>query len=110
MHELSITESVVQSVVERMGPAKVLRISLEIGTLSGVVADSVKFCFDLVTDGTTLAGAHLDVIETPGRGQCRHCGEEVELADLLAMCPCGSAEFEVLSGQQLRIKEVEVAV
>lgn len=109
MHELSITESVVQSVVERMGKAKVLRVSLEIGTLSGVVSDSVKFCFELVTDGTTLAGARLDVIETPGRGRCRDCGDEVEMQDLLAMCPCGGVEFEVLSGQQLRIREVEVA-
>jgi hydrogenase nickel incorporation protein HypA/HybF len=109
MHELSITESVVQTVSDRMGEAQVIRVCLEIGKLSGVVADSVKFCFELVTDGTTLAGASLEVIETPGRGRCRACGSEVELFNLLDMCTCGSTELDVLSGEQLRIKEVEVA-
>ena len=109
MHELSITESVVETVVERLGEKRVVRVVLEIGKLSGVVVDSVRFCFDLVTDGTTLQGARLEVDEPPGLARCRLCGKEIEMSDLLAVCACGSAELDVIAGEQLRIKEVEVA-
>ncbi len=109
MHELSITASVVETITERMGEAKVVRVALEIGKLSGVVVDSVRFCFDLVTAGTTVQGARLEVIEIPGLARCSRCDCEVDMPNLLAICPCGEIELEVLSGEELRIKEVEVA-
>jgi hydrogenase nickel incorporation protein HypA/HybF len=109
MHELSVTQSVVDSVVERLGAATVVRLRLEVGRLSGVVVDSVRFCFDLVAEGTTLEGATLEVDEPAGRARCRGCGHEFEVTELLALCACGGVDLEILSGQDLRIKEVEVA-
>ena len=108
MHEMAITQSVVHAVRERMGDAPVQRICLEIGTLSGVVADSVRFCFDLVTEGTTLEGALLEIIQPSGKARCRDCGVEFALNDLLMLCACGSANRELLAGEELRIREVEV--
>jgi hydrogenase nickel incorporation protein HypA/HybF len=109
MHELALTESVVTAVAERVGAAKVTRVQLEIGRLSGVAPDSVRFCFDVCAEGTALAGAMLDIVETPGRAQCRDCQAQVELDDLIALCVCGSANLQLQSGQELRIIEVEVA-
>lgn len=109
VHELALTESVVTTVADRLGGARVAVVTLQIGRLSGVVADSVRFCFDLCTEGTTLEGARLDIREVPGRGRCRVCQAETELADLIALCPCGSADIDILSGQELRIEQVEVA-
>jgi hydrogenase nickel incorporation protein HypA/HybF len=109
MHELAITESVVAAVSDHVGPARVIRVQLLIGKLSGVVPDSVRFCFDVCTAGTALAGAQLDIVETPGRAQCRDCQADVELEDPLALCACGSANLAFLAGQELRITEVEVA-
>ena len=37
MHELSITQSVVDAVTRRMGDARVRRVRLEVGRLSGLV-------------------------------------------------------------------------
>ena len=108
MHELSITQSIVDAIVERMDGATVTAVRLEIGRLSGVVPDSVRFCFDVVCAGTTLDGARLDIDEPPGRARCRTCAEEFAMADLIPLCPCGSADIEVLSGKQLRIRSVEV--
>jgi hydrogenase nickel incorporation protein HypA/HybF len=108
MHELSIAQSVVDAITERLGDQTVCRVRLEIGPLSGVVADSVRFCFDLVTDGTGLHGAALEIDEPPGRARCRRCRAEFDVDDLLALCACGSAELDVLAGEQLTIKEVEV--
>jgi hydrogenase nickel incorporation protein HypA/HybF len=109
MHELAITESVVAAVSEHAGAARVIRVQLQIGRLSGVVPESVRFCFDVCTQGTMLAGAQLDIVETPGRAQCRDCQADVELADPIALCGCGSANLQFLAGKELRITEVEVA-
>ena len=108
MHEMAITQSVVEAICERMGDAPIRRVCLEIGTLSGVVADSVRFCFELVTEGTTLEGASLEIIQPSGRARCRDCGAEFALNDLLELCACGSANRELLAGEELRIREVEV--
>lgn len=108
MHELAITESVVETVTGHVGESAVRALTLEIGMLSGVVTESVRFCFELCAQGTPLEGARLDIVERPGRGWCRDCGAQVELADLIALCPCGSANLEITDGQQLKIKSVEI--
>jgi hydrogenase nickel incorporation protein HypA/HybF len=108
MHELAITESVVAQVGEKLPDAKVAAVTLEIGRLSGVVADSVRFCFDLCTPGTPLEGARLEIIDIPGRGRCRTCTSELDVADLLPECGCGSFDIEILGGEELRIRQVEV--
>ncbi len=108
MHELAITESVVQAVTERLPDATVRCVYLEIGPLSGVVPESVRFCFDLVTEGTNLAGAKLDISQPSPRCACADCGREFVPDGLILLCPCGSAAVSVLSGQELRITAVEV--
>ena len=109
MHELALTQSIVDQMGERLGGAKVTRVALEIGRLSGVVCDSVRFCFDLCTQGTTLDGARLEIVETAGRARCRQCGACFGVDDLLSLCRCGSADLELLAGQELKIREVEIA-
>lgn len=108
MHELAITESIVSTVAERVGGRRVTRVVLEIGRLSGVVPDAVRFCFDLCAEGTELAGARLDIVQLSGHARCRACGEEADVDDPLALCLCGSADLDVRDGQELRIREVEV--
>lgn len=108
MHELAITESVVRSVERHCDGRRVDEVTLVIGRLSGVVADSVRFCFDLCTQGTVVEGARLEIIDAPGRAHCRTCDRDVELPDLIALCPCGSADLDITAGQELRIESVEV--
>jgi hydrogenase nickel incorporation protein HypA/HybF len=109
MHELAITESVVMSVSERFGDARVLRVLLQIGKLSGVVPDAVRFCFDVCARGTTLEGATLEIDEIPALARCHDCGAAVELESFFGLCRCGSVSLEMLSGQELKVREVEVA-
>jgi len=108
VHELSITQSVVEAITQRMGDAPVRRVRLEIGQVSGLVPDAVRFCFEMVAAGTTCAGAVLVIDEPPGRAHCRSCGRAFETAEVLPLCVCGSADVGVLGGTELRIKEVEV--
>jgi hydrogenase nickel incorporation protein HypA/HybF len=109
VHELAIVEGVVDTVTERMGEAKISCVRLEIGALSGVVADSLLFCFELATEGTSLQGASLEITQIPGRCRCRTCGAEFLPDGLILLCPCGSADAQVLAGHDLRIASVKVA-
>ena len=69
----------------------------------------MQFCFELATEGTVADGARLDLNVQPGSARCRSCGENFELQDLILLCPCGSADVEVLSGRELMLMSVEVA-
>jgi hydrogenase nickel incorporation protein HypA/HybF len=109
MHELAITEEIVAAVTDKLPDQKITLVRLEIGALSGVVADSVRFCFDLVAEGTDLEGANLEITEPAASCRCRDCEREFSPDGQILLCPCGSADVEVLSGGDLRIISVEVA-
>lgn len=66
MHELSITRNVIAICAEQAAGAKVLRVTLEIGKRAGVMAESVRFCFDICAAGTVLEGATLEIVEPLG--------------------------------------------
>jgi len=108
MHELSLTQGIVEAITARLGERRVVMVRLEIGKLSGVVVDSVRFCFDLVVAGTSVDGARLEIVEPGGRARCRDCAAEFTADDPILLCPCGSSDVEVLAGTELLIKAVEV--
>jgi hydrogenase nickel incorporation protein HypA/HybF len=108
VHELSIAESIVSGVCERIGDAKVKRVIVEIGSLSGVVPDSVRFFFDACTKGTAIDGAELDIVEVKGVARCRSCGTETQADGLALCCPCGSVDVDLVRGDELLVKAVEV--
>jgi hydrogenase nickel incorporation protein HypA/HybF len=109
MHELAITQSVVDAVTERTGTARVASVRVRVGRLAGVVPDAMLFCFELVTSGTALDGALLEIEQPEGRGRCRACGVDFGLADLILLCDCGSADVEVLAGRELAVASVVLA-
>ena len=109
MHELAIAQGVIDAVTGRLPGTVVTSVHLEIGALSGVVPDALRFCFDLATEGTPLAGAQLAITEPAARCYCRACQGEFAPDGPLPLCPCGSADVQVLAGEELRIRSVKVA-
>ena len=109
MHELGITRNVVAICSEHAHGATVRRVTLEIGQLSAVMPDAVRFCFDVCARGTLLEGATLEIIEVPGSARCCDCGTDVQLAAPYGRCVCGSTNLHLVSGEELKIKDMEVA-
>lgn len=107
MHELSIAESVVDAVLARTGDRPVTLVRLQVGRLSGVVADALAFCFELAAVGTALEGAELRIEEPDGRAHCRECGRDFAMNDLILLCECGSADVEATAGRELQLTSVE---
>lgn len=109
MHELGITQEVVAIAADRAGGRRVVRVVLEVGKLSGVLPDAVRFCFDPCAEGTAVEGAVLEIVETPGLARCRACGGDVPLERPFGRCGCGNTDLEWLTGDELRVRELELA-
>lgn len=109
MHEMSITQSVVEICEGHAAGRRVTDVVLEIGELSGVVPESVEFCFEACTKGTLLDGARLSIDLVPGLARCAACHREFAISSLFSPCPtCGAFGVEVVSGEELRVKELEL--
>lgn len=108
MHELGITQNIVAIVAEYANGIQVKRVLLEIGKLSAIMPDAVQFCFDICTQNTVLEGAKLEILETPGLAKCRQCGAEIPLEKPFGSCQCGSVHLDLIAGQELKIKEIEI--
>jgi hydrogenase nickel incorporation protein HypA/HybF len=112
MHELGITRSIVdiaERTARQQGAAVIRSVTVEIGDLSGVVAEAVEFCFEACCQGTLLEGAELIVVRIPGRARCRDCGAESAVDNFTFACPaCDGFALERLQGEELNIRELEV--
>lgn len=110
MHEMSITQGIVEICQENAAGRQVLEVTLEVGALSGVIPDAVEFCFAACTAGTVLEGARLVIEEIAGQGHCGSCGADFEVRAYYDPCPsCGSFGVAIVAGEELRVKELEVA-
>jgi hydrogenase nickel incorporation protein HypA/HybF len=109
MHEMSITQGIIDISEKYAGGRRVLSVDVEIGELSSVVPDAVEFCFEACSQGTLLEGARINIIRIPGSGQCLDCGAETPLASLFDSCQrCGGNQVTVVSGEEMRVREIEV--
>lgn len=113
MHEMSLAEGVVQLIEDaarEQAFERVTAVWLEIGQLSGVEVEAMKFCFDVVTRDGIADGARLEIIATPGTGWCMQCSKTVPMSEVFGECPdCGSHQMQVTGGTEMRVKELEVA-
>jgi hydrogenase nickel incorporation protein HypA/HybF len=113
MHEMALAQSMLE-IVERTardnGAARVTLVCIEIGALSHVEPDALRFCFDVVTRESLAEGARLDIRATPGEAWCMPCGMTVPLPRLGEACPrCGSYQLSISSGDAMRVREIEIA-
>ncbi len=113
MHEMSLAEGVLQLIEDAAREQrfeKVVTVWLEIGQLSGVEVEAMKFCFDAVTRDSVAAGARLEIIALPGAGWCMACSQTVAMTEVFGECPrCGGYQMQVTGGTEMRVKELEVS-
>jgi hydrogenase nickel incorporation protein HypA/HybF len=112
MHELSIMESALQKAVAHAragGAARICRIRLRIGALSGVVPEALKFAFESVREGTIAESATLEIEHVPARFWCLPCQTEFASVSLLAECPvCRNLSRELRSGREMELASLEI--
>ena len=112
MHEMSLCEGVLQ-IIESEGKnqnfSKVKRVILDVGVLSGVEIPALEFAFEVVMRGSVAEHATLEINELEAQAWCMQCAEAITVKQRYDACPkCGSYQLQISSGDEMRIKELEV--
>jgi hydrogenase nickel incorporation protein HypA/HybF len=112
MHELSVTESVLEIACKHAEQAQATRVTdihLVIGRLSSIVDDSVAFYWDIISKDTLCENAQLHFKRLPAELVCLDCDHQYQLEDDLMPCPnCGSPRIRVLSGDEFNLESIEI--
>ena len=112
MHEISLLEDVLKILEDnavKQGFQRVTHLWLEIGALSCVEPEALRFGFDMVMKRTLAENAKLDIIEIPGQALCPDCGKNVAVLSLHDPCPdCGIFGLQFIAGMDMRVKQLEV--
>ena len=112
MHELSIAMSIVDMALEEARERSVLidAIHVDLGPLSGVVADALRFSWEIACQGTAIEGARLIIREVPVEIHCATCNSNRTLDSMQWLCcpTCATPALEVIHGKELAITALEV--
>ena len=113
MHEMSLCEGIVQILeteASQQAFQQVNKVFLEIGALAGVEIDALKFCYEVVCEDTIAKGSVLEITRIPGKAWCMQCAKTLLVESRYCACPdCGSYQLQVTGGDEMKIRELEVA-
>jgi hydrogenase nickel incorporation protein HypA/HybF len=114
MHEMGIAMQIIEiataSIPQDVAEARVERVNLKIGKLAAVVPESLRFCFEIASKETPLAGADLHIDEIPVVARCQACREEWTINEPVFSClACNSGKIDILTGRELNIESIEIA-
>lgn len=114
MHELSIAAAIVSEAVKALQAhkgARVEKITISLGRMSGVDKDALEAAFPLAAEETELADTKLVIESIPLVTKCRQCGKQKKhRPPFFLTCKCGNTDVEIISGKELYIKSMELDV
>lgn len=110
MHELSIVEALLETIVpkaEESGAKKILEINFHIGEMSGIVPSCIHEYFAIASKGTIAEGASINLKTLPARISCRSCGYQGVPDKKNYCCPeCQSFDFKLTSGREYYVENL----
>jgi hydrogenase nickel incorporation protein HypA/HybF len=112
MHELAVTESILEISLRHAreaGAARIARIHLVLGELSSIVDDSVQFYWDMISENTLAEGAQLVFRRVPVELLCLSCAQRYSPNGNELACPsCGAAQVKIIAGEEFYVEAIDV--
>ncbi|MCM1308215.1 MAG: hydrogenase maturation nickel metallochaperone HypA [Butyrivibrio sp.] len=112
MHELSVTEGILNAALKELpgnGSCRIISIRLVLGELCGVVPDCVREYFDLLSEDTPAQGAELKFTVLPALLRCRSCGNEFRMEHMRLRCPaCLGGGVDIVQGKEFYLESLEI--
>lgn len=121
MHEMSLTQSMLNLALKSAGGQRITDLYLEVGQMSVVVPESVEVFFDYLSRGTLAEGARLHFEIKPVEMTCLDCGEPQNLSEwsderphvimqkaFARACACGSKNLRVTGGVRFGLAGIEI--
>jgi len=112
MHELSVTENILNIACQHAEQAqakKVTDIYLVIGQLSSIVDDSVQFYWDIISKDSLCEQSKLHFCRIPAELRCLDCNNTYILENDLIPCPaCNSTNVKVIKGNEFHLESIDI--
>ncbi|HLA81135.1 MAG TPA: hydrogenase maturation nickel metallochaperone HypA [Thermoleophilia bacterium] len=112
MHELSITQALVEQVdAVRVanGGGRVIAVEVRIGAWRQVVPEILLTYYESLVRDTPLEGSRVDIENVPAAARCGKCATVFPVSDAWVVCPdCASPGGTMLGGQELDLVGVEL--
>ena len=112
MHEFVIAQGILEIINQETlpyGEVSVINVKVRIGTLSGIMPDSLTFAFTALSNGTVADGAQLLIEEVPLRITCNKCGKTSITDNPFMICPvCKCSDVWMASGRELNVIGLEI--
>jgi hydrogenase nickel incorporation protein HypA/HybF len=113
MHEYSVTESILRIASEqaqRIPEARrVTDIKIQLGQLVGFSEESIRFFWQVLSQGTTCEGARLHFEHIPAELHCIECDRPFAIPDELVACPsCSGTRVRIVKGSEFLLESIEV--
>jgi hydrogenase nickel incorporation protein HypA/HybF len=112
LHELGIAQNILEIVRQHVPESEapfVRLVKVRVGDFSGVVADSLEFCFGAITGDSPFASARMEIERVPTCTVCEVCGLKEESDGMVFVCPaCGGCDVRIVSGRELDVVAIEL--
>lgn len=114
MHEISLVQGLLQQlhdIAREHKTSRVLKVTMVVGPLAGVVVDSFRFGFDILTrEDDLVRGAELTLIVPEVTYRCSGCGNSMKTSgERPALCGyCGDSILIAIEGADLILQQVEM--
>jgi hydrogenase nickel incorporation protein HypA/HybF len=121
MHEFSRTSQIVEAVLseaEKQHALKVIEVEVDIGDLTFLGIEQVRFSYKILTDKTIAKNSKLKINQIPGRGRCDSCGYDGPLSTLddkqfhiiipTFNCPQCGRSLSISGGRECIIRRIRI--
>lgn len=121
MHEISIAGAIIDAVVDaanKNNAKKVKEVFIEIGELTALNPDQLKFIFQKITCGTVAEGATYDIHVVKTLIKCRKCSygghtkffEKLHFFQPTVKCPkCEGTDVDIIEGRECCVKKIRIS-
>ncbi len=121
MHEISIAGAIIDAVLDaakKNEAKKVEEVFLEIGELTALNPEQLKFIFETISAGTAAEGARYNIEIVKPLINCKKCSyngpieffEKLHFFLPIIKCPkCGEADIDIIAGRECCVKKIKIS-
>lgn len=111
VHEAGIMHNILsmaENTAREQNATRILKLTVRVGSMTGVVPDALQFAFEALRSGTIAEDAELEIEIVPALLFCENCGIEFEPNEVDFLCPrCGQGNIKLRKGRELELTSIE---
>lgn len=109
MHELSLTQNLLDIALKHAGAKKIIRVNLSIGEFSDEREESIQFYWNDLAKGTLAENAKLNFQRVDAEMKCLECDAAFNPKEEILLCPnCQSHRLKLISGDDVKLESIDV--